>query len=131
MKKLLILALLVALVASAFASAALLDVEGGTIQAGLDASLVCDPNGVFVDGWGLETDDDLVYFVRIGGIEGSCFGNALFVRVLDDANNVLATGTFDPIASSTVTVNFGVPADPELITTLNVWIEGPIGIDPP
>lgn len=129
MKKLLILAILVVLVASAFASAALLDVEGGAIQAGVDGYLVCDPDGVFVLGWGLETDTNSVNFVRIGGIQGSCFGNALFVRVLDGEDNILATGAFDPINASEVIVNFNVPADPEIIDQIWVWIEGPIGLD--
>lgn len=129
MKKLLILAILVVLVASAYASAALLDVEGGAIQAGVDDYLVCDPDGVFVLGWGLETDDNLVHFVRIGGIQGSCFGNALFVRVLDGGGGILAQGSFDPINASEVIVTFNAPAPPEDIEQIFVWIEGPLGID--
>jgi hypothetical protein len=74
------LALVVAAVlfGAVYASAAALNVEG-TIQAGVDADLTCDPDGVYVDGWGYENNDMTVRYVRIGGINGACMGKEMVV----------------------------------------------------
>ena len=120
-----------ALSALAVGSAAALGVNGGTIQAGEDLTLVCDPNGVQVLGWGLETDDGKVYSVRIGGIADACQGNALFVKVTDGGVTV-ASGTVDPLLAThtgagqvTVPIPGGYPAVD--IDDLHVFIEGPSG----
>ncbi len=125
LRKIAVLAVLVVVIAAAFASAATLNVSGGTIQAGMDQSVYCDLDGVFVLGWGLETDVNTVSFVRIGGIDGACYGNTMFVSVLDGGGSVIASGSVDPIASGTHVINFtGTLPAPEAIETIRVWIEG-------
>jgi hypothetical protein len=131
MRRFLALLAVVALSAVAIGSAAALGVNGGAIQAGEDVTLICDPNGVQVLGWGLETDDGKVYSVRIGGIADGCQGNALFVRVTDGGVTV-ASGTVDPLLAShtgagqvTVSIPGGYPAVD--IDDLHVFIEGPSG----
>jgi len=120
-----------ALSALAIGSAAALGVNGGAIQAGEDLTLTCDSDGVQVLGWGLETDDGLVYSVRIGGIADTCQGNALFVRVTDGGVSV-ASGNVDPLLPAhtgagqvVVSIPGGYPA--ALIDDLHVFIEGPSG----
>ena len=128
MKRILLTLVVLGILAStAFGSAATLAVEGGTIQAGVDSSLYCDTDGVQVLGWGLETDDGKVYFVRLGGISTDCYGNELFVVVEDGVGNVLASGS-TTIASTTFVVHFTPPVDAALIEVLKVWIEGPEGV---
>ena len=73
MKRFVVAALVGTMVFGAvFGLAASLSVDGGTIQAGSDTDLQCDEDGVRVDGWGLETNDGLVYFVRIHDIDETC-----------------------------------------------------------
>lgn len=109
----------------AFASAAALNVNGNTIQAGTDTDLACDDNGVNA-GWGLETGDNTVRYVRIEGIDPSCFGQELFVKVNSrpgDAQHMTIDNvdeTFD-LGYGSSPVNY---PSPESITSLQVWIEG-------
>lgn len=124
LKKLGFLAVLIVLVFAAYASAANLIVDGGTIQAGVDSTLYCDVDGVQVKGWGLETSDNTVRSVRIGDISSACFGNAMFIKVLDVNGNILAEGEVDPINSSSVSISFNKFVIPEKIEQLKVWIEG-------
>lgn len=126
LRKIAILAVLVVVIAAAFASAATLGVSGGAIQYGLDQTLYCDLDGVFVLGWGLETDTDTVSFVRIGGIDGACYSNDMFVAVLDGGGSVIASGSVAPIDNGTEIIYFDDPLpSAEAIETLRVWIEGP------
>lgn len=122
-RKIAIVAVLLVVLAAMYASAANLTVGGGTIQAGIDASLYCDVDGVLVDGWGLETNTNSVTYVRINDISSDCLGSAMFIKVLDGGGAVLASSTVNPITSSTHTFNF--PAiDANAIEQLAVWIEG-------
>lgn len=118
MKRLLVALLAGAAVFSiAFASAALLEVRGETIQAGVDIDLTCDADGVDAN-WGLETDDNLVYNVRISDIDAACAGAGLFVKV--NGGPTLST----VIDSASETLAFPAPLAPETINDLKVWIEG-------
>jgi hypothetical protein len=114
--------------AVAFASASSLSVSGGAIQAGVDASLWCDNTGVFVTGWGLETDDGLVSFVRIGGIEGACVGNDLFANITGVGGVELTEAGPVTISGVTETLTFDTPVAAGLIEDLHLFIEGPNGI---
>jgi len=110
-----------------FAAAATINLNGGTIQFGEDLSLVCD-DAVRVVGWGLETDGvnaGKVYFVRIGGISSSCFGNDLFVNVT--SGGVVITDEAAPVTidASEEKVDFQTPVLASAITDLHIWIEGP------
>jgi hypothetical protein len=77
-----------AVFALAFGSAATLNVQGGSIQAGVDANLKCQP-GVNVLGWGLETDDGTVRSVRLGPFDAACGGNNVHVRISDDGGALI------------------------------------------
>jgi len=128
MRRSLSLLALGALTALAVGSAAALSVDGGTIQAGEDLSLICDGDGVHVTGWGLETDDNTVRWVRIGGISDNCQLNELFVSVtsggaaVEKGSVVLGPGhTGAGFAQINFTAPFPAPAD---ITDLHVFIEG-------
>ncbi len=115
-----------ALTALAIGSAAALGVDGGTIQAGVDTDLTCDPDGVQVLGWGFETDTGLVHNVRIGGISAACEGHSLFVTVT--AGGATYAGSIAALSVAQVdpgsaTVPF-TPRPPEDITALQIVIEG-------
>jgi len=135
MKRFVIAALVGTMVFGAvFGLAASLSVDGGTIQAGSDTDLTCDDSGVRVDGWGLETDDGLVYFVRIHDIAPACTGADMFVNIT--SNNVKIAG-----GSATIPADgFAADDDPDggqvgvkisfppqsaaSITDIEVFIEG-------
>jgi len=107
------------------AFAANLALDGGVIQVGSDNTLTCDTDGVQVAGWGLETDDNTVRWVRIGGISTDCVGDDMFVRVYDTTPSVIAGGS-KTIASALETINFSAPyPSAAAIDKLTVWIEGP------
>ena len=129
------LALVLALAVAAFGAAAALTVNGGVIQAGADTSLQCDTDGVRVDGWGLETNDGKVYFVRIHDIDKSCAGADLFVTITNNNTKIAggqaiipndgATGDDDSDTNEVgVKVNFNTPVSAVDITDIEVFIEG-------
>jgi hypothetical protein len=111
--------------------AATVGVQGGTIQAGVDPTLYCDTDGVQVQGWGLETTDNTVRFVRIGGISTDCQSNDIFVRVEKADGTLIAySGAVHLDSTNTepnvLKVNFPSPyPNPGDIDTLKIWIEGP------
>lgn len=139
MKRFLVALLAGAMVFGAvFGLAASLDVDGGTIQAGSDTDLQCDEDGVRVDGWGLETDDGLVYFVRIHDIDDDCSSNDLFVNITDEGVKVAegsahipddGTGEDDDPDTGQVGVKVYLDPDPaaEDVTDIEVFIEGGVG----
>lgn len=122
MKKLITAVLGGVVVATAsFASASLLTVDGGTIQAGQDGSLYCDVDGVKVN-WGFESKDHTVRSARISGIDEACKGAEIFVRtntmVGKDALKAQITG-------DQATVRFLEPfPTPESLESVEITIEG-------
>jgi hypothetical protein len=123
-----VLAVVAAVAFAAYGSAATLQVEGGTIQYGIDANLTC-ASGVTVDGWGLETDSgNYVQSVRLALPTGhSCGGKTMFVTAADLAGSSLHADSISAVVAedaTTVTFSFGKQIDPSLITQLKVWIEG-------
>lgn len=79
-------------------SAAALGTDGGVIQQGVDSTLACDTDGVYVAGWGLETDDSTVRNIRIGGIDPACVGAKVFLKV----DRTSLASNVDPKVSLTV-----------------------------
>ena len=119
------------------AVAASLSVDGGTIQAGSDTDLQCDEDGVDVAGWMLETDDGLVYGVRIHNIDPACSSNDLFVNITKDGVKIAGGSAHIPADGSGddndtdggevgVKVKF-TPQPAEDITDIEVFIEGANG----
>ncbi len=109
----------------AYASASVLDVDGGTIQAGADTNLSCDSDGVKAN-WGLETDDNTVRSVRISGISADCAGTDIFVAVNGKrvGNGTIPAPT-TPGEDVQFRVTLGQPfPTPESIQSVKVWIEG-------
>lgn len=109
----------------AFASAAALIVNGGTIQAGADTDLVCDSDGVRVEGWGLETDDGLVYNVRIGNIWADCVGAEIFANITGAGGTELTEAGPVTIDDTIETLTFDDPVAAEAIEDIHIFIEGP------
>ena len=133
------------------AIAASLNVSGGTIQAGSDADLICDENGIYVDAWAVNTYPVLegVEWVTIKGVDADCDGARIMGRVqltYSDYNdnstwaytsgvNAYGVGQYFVIANgnsnteyklylkqSDYTTQWWVPA--EDIVGIKVWIEG-------
>lgn len=143
-----VIAVIGAMVAAAFGSAATLGVNGTTVQAGVDSILYCDTDGVYVDSWmvnDIPGQYEGVEGVRIKGVSGNCAGARMYVRVDDGAGAVLAyskPGTGTPGQNNWVIPQSVEPAggyvfhftegnrttpkfvDPALIEKLTVWIEG-------
>ncbi len=108
----------------AYASASVLNVDGGTIQAGADSKLSCDADGVKAN-WGLETDDNSVRSVRVSGISADCAGTEMFVAV--NGNRVGAGEIPTPTTAGQdvqFTVKLAQPMTPESIENIKIWIEG-------
>lgn len=126
MKKFLVLGVVViAIGAVAWGSAATLNVKGGTIQYGEDLDLTC-ANKAQVAGWGLETDDNTVNFVRFENLPAKCEGNTIFVNITQDGTKI-AGGSAEITSSWNSGNNSKVYFDPQNaadITDLEVWIEG-------
>jgi hypothetical protein len=90
-----------------FAAAAALPVNGGVLQAGLDSNLVCDPDGVKVDGWVYENDDLTVIGVRIAGIDAACEGSEMHVDVYDGLTQLGGDFWLVTAGGGTHTFSFG------------------------
>lgn len=104
----------------AFASASVLTVDGGTVQAGVASSLSCDTDGVKAN-WGLETTDNTVRSVRISGIDPACEGAEMWVRT----NTMSEAAKVELDGSDQATVRFTAPFPaPESLESVRIWIEG-------
>lgn len=104
----------------AFASASLLTVDGGTIQAGQDNSLYCDADGVKAN-WGFESTDGTVRGVRISGIDAACLGSTIFVKT----NGMTGDALSAEITGDQARVNFPMPyPTPESLESIEITIEG-------
>lgn len=109
----------------AFASAAALDVNGGTIQYGEDNQLTCTASAN-VDGWGVETSDGMTSHVRIN-YDADCAGNDMFVDITNDDAVVRSVSKANLDASGS-TGNLTFAAYPTVdITDIHITIEGPAG----
>lgn len=121
------MALLVgALVAAIAVSAATLIVGGGVIQAGTDTDLTCDDQ-VNVLGWGYESDDGLVYSVRVGDIDPACDGSTMWVQVYDNGGSLLGKGevaSLDSTANAHYSISLTAPVPAQNIGSISVAIEG-------
>jgi hypothetical protein len=134
-----------------FGAAATLIVDGNTLQAGEDADLTCDQDGIYVSAWGVNTYPVLegVEYVKIKGVDDDCDGARILGRITlntsvssDNSSFVYTSGT-GPYASgySFVTASGGpnteytlylkqsdyttqvwVPA--ESIVGIKIWLEG-------
>ena len=125
LRKIAVLAVLVVVIAAAFASAANLNVTDGTIQAGVSQDVKCDDNGVSVTGWGLETDDNSVRYVKVGDIDNACLGDNLFIKVLGAGGASLKYSGELAITGNEVKFTFNAPyPTPESIEGIKIWIEG-------
>jgi hypothetical protein len=113
--------------AVAFAAAATLSVNGGTIQYGEDNALTCTASAD-VNGWGADADTGLTYFVRIS-YNPLCAGNDMFVKVTDVNGAVIASVSKAPLdnTGSTGNLAFVTPLDNEAIDDIHILIEGPGG----
>jgi nitrous oxide reductase len=108
-----------------FALAAALHVSGGAIQAGSDADLACDEDGVRVLEWNLDTNTGLVSSVRIGDIDEGCQqGDTDLFVVLTHYGFKLVGGRYDNLDSEDVTVPLDFPMSAWNITDIEVFIEG-------
>jgi len=106
--KRLIVALMVGgvLFATAWAAAAGLIVDGGTLQAGGDDVLECDADGVQIyfrsDGgpgisWDEAENDFMVHSVVVGGLDSSCNGLVLRVVLTAENGDAISEGEMNPI----------------------------------
>lgn len=117
--------------AVAFAAAATLNVNGGTLQYGEDSSLTCTASAN-VDGWGADADLGTTNYVRIL-YAPACAGNDMFVRITDETGTTVRSLSKALDASgSTGNLAFS-PLDNEDIHDIHILIEGPGGTpnDPP
>ena len=123
MKKRLVTAILggTAVASLAFASASVLSVDGGTVQAGVANGLACDTNGVKTN-WGLETKDNTVRSVRISGIDAACDGAEMWVKT-NTMSGDPAKVTLDDSGQATVRFTAPFPT-PESLNAVRIWIEG-------
>ncbi|HEX2176504.1 MAG TPA: hypothetical protein VHG70_11395 [Nocardioidaceae bacterium] len=94
-------------------SASALDInDPGVAQYGQAMDLVCDENGVNIDGYFLDTDADepsLSNGVVISNIAAACDGKTIVASVFDNAGDGLARGfvTLDDSGTATVKYNGG------------------------
>jgi hypothetical protein len=147
LRKLALLAVIGVLASLAFASAAWMPVNGGTIAAGEDYSLLCAPDGISVLAYGLNTLDngfEGVEYITFAPPPSACAGARLMARVeLYDGTQLYSSGTaagysFVTIGTTTLTpdggyrlyIQDGQPGPlayplAEDIAGIKVWLEGP------
>jgi hypothetical protein len=86
------------------ASASSLDVQGGTVQVGTDASLACDTDGVTV-AWNTN-NLGIVTSAQVSGVNDSaCAGQRLYLTALNGAGHIIGAGHANA-------VECGAPGDP-------------------
>ena len=94
-----------------FAAAAALNVSGGVTQAGSVPSLVCDADGVVVEGYGVELDDLTGHFLKVSGIDAACAGYELGAQIQLTTGNFNIVGTI-PAGGGTMTIPFPIAVKP-------------------
>ena len=101
-----------------FAVAAALNVSGGVTQAGSVVSLVCDADGVTVEGYGVELDDLTGHFLKVSGVDASCAGYELAAQIQLDGGghfNIVAT---IPAGGGTMQIPFPAAVQPVLLADI-------------
>ena len=73
----------------ALASASALSVDPGVAQSGT-AQLTGDPDGVTVESYKFESDNNSSYGARIGGVDSSLAGSTMWVQIYDESGKRLA-----------------------------------------
>ena len=132
MRKVMVIGFIAAIVAITVGSAAALSVGGGSIQSGMDDTLICDADGVEVAGWGYEMDTNLVSFVRIEGIDDDCVGCSIGVSLSDNSGGWLTSGWHETLTASeteggspgNVKVSLDTAQQAQNIGDIRVTIEG-------
>jgi len=104
-----------------FAVAAVLNVSGGVTQAGSVASLVCDSDGVTVEGYGVELDDLTGHSLKVSGIDAACAGYELGAQIQ------LTTGNFNIVA--TIPVGGGTLVIPFPAAVMPVPLANIVGVN--
>jgi hypothetical protein len=107
--------------AAALGSASALGIDPGVAQSGHE-TLRGDSNGVAIESWGYESDDNSSYFIKVADVDPSLGGKTLWAQVYDGANTRLAKGSAD-ISGTTVTVRWPAPIDVEKIESVRLTIE--------
>jgi hypothetical protein len=107
--------------AGAYAAAASLIVNGGTVQAGSEIGLVCDPDGVDVS-YGVVYDGSefVIDEVTIDDIDAACLGFDITV-VLTDGGVDVGSGT-GAIAGASITIPIAALPDAEDVDDVHVAI---------
>jgi hypothetical protein len=119
------LALLVAgvLFAAVYASAATLGVEDGVLQAGVDADMQCDTDGVTVKKWlGYSNINQDVKGVRITGIDPICNGQTIVVGIYEDDGAWLDSEATKVVDGETMDFYWDPPVTVDKIEQLHVGI---------
>lgn len=132
LRKIMVLCFIGAIVAVVVTSATTLGVGGGVIQSGMDDDLTCDPDGVSVLGWGYESDDNMVYFVRVGHIHSACEGCSLAIAISDNSGTYIEKCWIGSLATTELQggtpgyakCSFSPPIPAQNIGDIRVTIEG-------
>jgi len=92
------------LLAGALGSAAILDVNHGSLQAADLNNLKCDANGVTIDGYGVELDTLIANSITISDIDAACVGQKWGIQIQHGGmkTNIEAT-----VAAGTQKISFG------------------------
>jgi hypothetical protein len=126
MKFLLTIAAVLGISAAAYASAAALDVNGGTLQYGEDNQVTCTASAN-VNGWGADADTGTTSYVRIS-YDPDCAGNDMFIRLTKNGTTIKSLTVANLTNSgSTGNVAISPPIANEDITDIHILIEGPGG----
>ena len=96
-----------------FASASVLNVEGGVIQYGEDTVLTCDEDGLTA-AWSVDPDTEAI-LLTVGGINASCQGSTLTVKAGSETfTKVLGAGD--------TTVSWPYTKNPPSVTAIKMWL---------
>lgn len=128
MKILAVAAIIGTVLAGVIGSAAALGVTGGSVQAGSDAELTCDANGVQVLHWNTDYNG-VVTSIEVGDIDPACLDNHLLVTVKGDTGQLIGVGASINPATGGAPLLFA-PAPSVTGTETTVQLAGVTGGNP-
>ncbi len=108
--------------AAAVGSASMLSVDPGVAQSGHEY-LRGDSNGVVIDSWGWESDDDTSRFVRVQDVDPSLAGKTLWAQAYNQGGDRIGRGDAPISDTGEVVVRWAAPVDVEAVESVRLTIE--------
>ena len=108
--------------AAALGSASALSIDAGVAQSGTE-SLRGDSNGVVVESYGYESDNNSSYSIRVGDVDPSLSGETLWAMVYSEGGSLLGKGKTTIDGTGKASVRWAKPVPVEDIDRVRLTVE--------